>query len=291
MKNYSRAGVVLAGGLGMRLYPLTKYISKHLLPIYDKPMIYYPISILMLLGIKDILIIVKSEDLDSFNKILGNGSHLGISISYKIQEKPNGIAESLIISEDFVRSRKICLILGDNIFYGSRLISKLKKAYEANTNTIVAYTVQNPKNYGVVQLDQNGIIKDISEKPKNPKSNLAVTGLYFYQNEVINYAKLLKPSKRNELEITDVNKILLKKKKLKCITLDRGNAWLDAGSVDSYMEASLLISIVEKRQGLNIGSIEEVSFFNGWITKKELKKIINESRGVSSYYQYLSRLL
>ena len=287
----NRVGIILAGGLGTRLYPITKCISKHLLPIYDKPMIYYPLSTLMLLGIKKILIILKKEDLYLFKKLLGDGSHLGIDLNYQIQDKPNGIAESLIISKKFTKSKKICLILGDNIFYGSRLIKKLTKISRSNKNTIITYTVKNPKEYGILELDKKKKPKNIVEKPKSPNSNLAVTGLYFYENEVVNIVEKQRPSKRNELEITDLNLSLLRKKKLDYVHLDRGNAWLDAGTVDSYIEASTVISIMEKRQGLNIGSIEEAAFSNGWINKKSFAKMISKDDKGSPYYRYLSSLL
>ena len=286
----NRVGIILAGGLGTRLYPITKCISKHLLPIYDKPMIYYPLSTLMLLGIKKILIILKKEDIFHFKKLLGDGSSLGINLNFIIQDKPNGIAESLIISKKFTKNKKICLILGDNIFYGSRLIKKLAKVSKLNKNTIITYSVKNPKNYGVIELDKKKKIKNISEKPKIPKSNLAVTGLYFYENEVIKIVEKQKPSKRNELEITDLNLSLLKKNKLNYIHLDRGNAWLDAGTVENYIEASTVISIMEKRQGLNIGSIEEVALLNGWISKKQFVEMVSKNNKGSPYYRYLTTL-
>jgi glucose-1-phosphate thymidylyltransferase len=287
----NRVGIILAGGLGTRLYPITKCISKHLLPVYDKPMIYYPLSTLMLLGIKKILIILKKEDLYFFKKLLGDGSHLGIDLNYQIQDKPNGIAESLIISKKFTKTKKICLILGDNIFYGSRLIKKLKKVSRSSKNTIITYTVKNPKEYGILELDKKGKPKNIVEKPKSHKSNLAVTGLYFYENEVVKIVERQKPSKRNELEITDLNTSLLRKKKLNYFHLDRGNAWLDAGTVDSYIEASTVISIMEKRQGLNIGSIEEAALFNNWINKKSFAKLVKKENLGSPYYKYLSSLI
>ena len=254
-------------------------------------MIYYPLSTLMLLGIKKILIIVKKEDLEFFKKLLGDGSQLGININYKVQDKPNGIAEALTISKQFIKSKKICLILGDNIFYGSRLIKKLSKISKLNKNTIITYSVKNPKEYGILELDNKRNPKNIIEKPTSTNSNLAVTGLYFYENEVINFVEKQKPSKRNELEITDLNLSLLKKKKLNYVYLDRGNAWLDAGTIDSYIEASTVISIMEKRQGLNIGSIEEAAFLNGWISKKKFAKMVNENNKGSPYYKYLSTLL
>jgi glucose-1-phosphate thymidylyltransferase len=286
-----RVGIILAGGLGTRLYPITKCISKHLLPIYDKPMIYYPLSTLMLLGIKNILIVVKDEDLYLFKKLLGKGSHLGINIKYQIQDKPNGIAEALIISKKFTKSKQICLILGDNIFYGSRLIKKLSEISRSNKNTIITYAVKNPKEYGILELDKKKKIKNILEKPIFPKSNLAVTGMYFYENEVIKFVEKQKPSRRNELEITDLNQTLLKKKKLNYLHLDRGNAWLDAGTIDSYIEASTVISIMEKRQGLNIGSIEEAAYRNGWISKKDFTRTVNKNNKGSPYYNYLSSLI
>tara|TARA_B100000900_G_scaffold390261_1_gene383844 strand:+ start:187 stop:1086 length:900 start_codon:yes stop_codon:yes gene_type:complete len=286
-----RVGIILAGGLGSRLYPTTLCVSKHLLPIYDKPMIYYPLSTLMLLGIRKILIISKKNDLDLFKKLLGDGSNLGIDLKYQIQEKPNGIAEALIISKKFTKLKKICLILGDNIFYGSRLIKKLSEASKSNKNTIITYSVKNPKEYGVLYLDEKNKIKNIVEKPKSPISNLAVTGIYFYNNEVIKIVEKQKPSKRNELEITDLNLSLLRKKKLNYIHLDRGNTWLDAGSVDNYLEVSTIISIMVKRQGLNIGSIEEAALFNGWINNKSFIKIISKQDKGSPYYKYLKSLV
>ena len=254
-------------------------------------MIYYPLSTLMLLGIRKILIILKRDDLYFFKKLLGDGTHLGIDLHYQIQEKPKGIADSLIISKKFTKSKKICLILGDNVFYGSRLIKKLAKVSTSNKNTIITYAVKNPKEYGILELDKKKKPKNIVEKPKSPKSNLAVTGLYFYENEVIKIVEKLKPSKRNELEITDLNLSLLRKNKLNYIHLDRGNAWLDAGTVDNYIEASTVISIMEKRQGLNIGSIEEAALFNGWISKKSFVKIVSKDNKGSPYYKYLSSLL
>lgn len=292
IKNKSeRVGIILAGGLGTRLYPITLCISKHLLPIYDKPMIYYPLSTLMLLGIKKILIITKKNDLYFFKKLLGDGSNLGIDIQYQIQDKPNGIAEALIISKKFTKSKKICLILGDNIFYGSRLIKKLSQISRSNKNTIITYAVKNPKEYGILELDKKKKMKNILEKPIFPESNLAVTGIYFYENEVIKFVEKQKPSRRNELEITDLNQSLLKKKKLNYLHLDRGNAWLDAGTIDSYIETSTVISIMEKRQGLNIGSIEEAAYRNGWISKKDFSRIVSKNNKGSPYYSYLSSLI
>mgnify|MGYP000073637641 CR=1 FL=1 len=270
-------GIVLAGGSGTRLYPITKGVSKQMLPVYDKPMIYYPISVLMLAGIKDILIISTPEDLPSFKKILGDGSDLGISFSYKIQPTPDGLAQAFILAEDFIGTDDVCLILGDNIFYGKGLSKILKSAIfnvELNRKaTIFGYNVTDPERYGVAEFDGNGNVISIEEKPKNPKSNFAVVGLYFYPNSVIDIAKNVKPSERGELEITTVNEKFMKKNELKVELLGRGFAWLDTGTHDSLLEAGSFIQTIEKRQGLKIACLEEIAFEKGFITGKKVLEL------------------
>ncbi|MGG7199081.1 glucose-1-phosphate thymidylyltransferase RfbA [Clostridium butyricum] len=283
-------GIILAGGSGTRLYPLTMVTSKQLLPIYDKPMIYYPLSTLMLAGIRDILIISTPNDLPNFEKLLGDGSRYGINISYKVQPSPDGLAQAFILGEDFIGEDNCAMILGDNIFHGNGLTTQLKKAVE-NTGraTVFGYYVEDPERFGVVEFDENGKVISLEEKPEIPKSNYAVTGLYFYDNKVCEYAKSLKPSPRGELEITDLNKIYLEKGKLDVITLGRGYGWLDTGTVDSLSEASEYVRVIENRQGLKISCIEEISYKNGWINNE----ILLESAvkyGKSPYGQHLKNV-
>ena len=280
-----RKGIILAGGSGTRLYPLTKVVSKQLLPIYDKPMIYYPLSTLMLAGIRDILIISSPNDLPNFQKLFGNGEQIGINLEYATQPSPDGLAQALIIAESFLNGSPSALILGDNIFYGSNFQQILKSANLNSKSTIFAYHVNEPERYGIVEFNKNNIL-NIEEKPLKPKSNFAITGLYFYDQNAPKYAKGLKPSKRKELEITDLNKIYLKKNKLELKILDRGHIWMDAGTNESLLETQLIIQSTERRQGRKIGCIEEIAINNKWITKKNLiqsNKIKNSSK-----YQKLS---
>ena len=283
-------GIVLAGGFGTRLYPVTKGISKHLLPIYDKPMVYYPISVLMLAGIKEILIISTSEDIKSYKKLLGDGSQLGLSFSYVVQDRPEGLAQAFILGEDFIGDDNVALILGDNIFYGQNFSKKLLDAKNSNLGaTIFGYHVMDPERFGVVELDNNNNIVSIIEKPNEPKSNYAITGLYFYNNKVIDYAKSIKPSKRGELEITDINKIYLSNNNLKVKLLGRGFAWLDAGTHDSLLEASSFVQTIEKRQGLKIACLEEIAYDNKWIDKSLLLKESDKYKS-NDYGKYLKYL-
>lgn len=283
-------GIILAGGSGTRLYPLTMVTSKQLLPIYDKPMIYYPLSTLMLAGIRDILIISTPHDLPNFEKLLGDGLRYGINISYKVQPSPDGLAQAFILGEDFIGEDNCAMILGDNIFHGNGLTTQLKKAVE-NTGraTVFGYYVEDPERFGVVEFDENGKVISLEEKPEIPKSNYAVTGLYFYDNKVCEYAKGLKPSPRGELEITDLNKIYLEKGKLDVITLGRGYGWLDTGTVDSLSEASEYVRVIENRQGLKISCIEEISYKNGWINKETLLESAVKY-GKSPYGQHLKNV-
>lgn len=283
-------GIILAGGSGTRLYPLTMVTSKQLLPIYDKPMIYYPLSTLMLAGIRDILIISTPHDLPNFEKLLGDGSRYGINISYKVQPSPDGLAQAFILGEEFIGEDNCAMILGDNIFHGNGLTTQLKKAVE-NTGraTVFGYYVEDPERFGVVEFDEKGKVISLEEKPEIPKSNYAVTGLYFYDNKVCEYAKSLKPSPRGELEITDLNKIYLEKGKLDVITLGRGYGWLDTGTVDSLSEASEYVRVIENRQGLKISCIEEISYKNGWINKETLLESAVKY-GKSPYGQHLKNV-
>ncbi|WP_195980076.1 glucose-1-phosphate thymidylyltransferase RfbA [Clostridium butyricum] len=283
-------GIILAGGSGTRLYPLTMVTSKQLLPIYDKPMIYYPLSTLMLAGIRDILIISTPNDLPNFEKLLGDGSRYGINISYKVQPSPDGLAQAFILGEEFIGQDNCAMILGDNIFHGNGFTTQLKKAIE-NTEraTVFGYYVEDPERFGVVEFDENGKVISLEEKPEIPKSNYAVTGLYFYDNKVCEYAKSLKPSPRGELEITDLNKIYLEKEKLDVITLGRGYGWLDTGTVDSLSEASEYVRVIENRQGLKISCIEEISYKNGWINKETLLESAVKY-GKSPYGQHLKNV-
>jgi glucose-1-phosphate thymidylyltransferase len=287
-----RKGIILSGGLGTRLFPSTLVTSKQLIPIYDKPMIYYPLSILMLAEIRDILMIVTPRDLLQFKNLLGDGKKWGIKISYIVQKKPKGLADALIISEKFLSGSPSVLILGDNIFYGSDLESVLLNSSKENNigATIFAYHVNNPSDYGIVNFGTKGNILNITEKPKIPKSNYAVTGLYFYDGDASKYAKKLKPSKRNELEITDLNNIYLKKNILNVIKLGRGNAWLDTGMHENIMEASNFIYNIEKRQGLKICCPEEIAFKKKWISKTKLMKIIKPLLK-NDYGKYLKNLI
>ena len=284
-------GIILAGGSGTRLYPLTEVTSKQLLPVYDKPMIFYPLSTLMLAGIKDILIISTPRDLPNFEKLLGDGSEYGIKLSYKIQEQPNGLAEAFIIGEECIGKDSVAMILGDNIFYGNGLSSNLKKAVDFTENgaSVFGYYVDDPERFGIVEFNENGEAISIEEKPEKPKSNYCVTGLYFYDNSVVKYAKSLKPSKRGELEITDLNRIYLEEGRLNVITLGRGYAWLDTGTVDALSEATEFVKVIEKRQGVMISAIEEIAYKNGWITKEKLTESANKY-GKSSYGAHLMKV-
>ena len=290
MSKENRKGIILAGGSGTRLYPITKSISKQLLPVYDKPMIYYPISTLMLAGIRDILIITTPEDNDKFVELLGNGNQWGIDISYEIQKKPEGIAQAFIISEKFISGENCALILGDNLFFGSELENKLLSVSSQWEPTVFAYHVNDPERYGVVEIDSQQKALSIEEKPKKPKSNFVITGLYFYDSSVVDIAKSLKPSKRGELEITDVNKHYLDQGNLKVEVLDRGFAWLDTGTHESLLEASSFIETIQKRQGQMICCPEEIAFKGKLISKKDLEDLAQPL--LKNYYgQYLLNLL
>ncbi|NFG59156.1 glucose-1-phosphate thymidylyltransferase RfbA [Clostridium botulinum] len=283
-------GIVLAGGSGTRLYPLTLVTSKQLLPVYDKPMIYYPLSTLMLAGIKDILIISTPNDLSNFERLLGDGSRYGINLSYKVQQSPDGLAQAFILGEEFIENDSCAMILGDNIFHGNGLTAHLKKAVENEERaTVFGYYVDDPERFGVVEFDENEKAISLEEKPEIPKSNYAVTGLYFYDNKVCEYAKSLKPSKRGELEITDLNRIYLEKGRLDVITLGRGYGWLDTGTVDSLTEAAEYVKVIETRQGLKIACLEEISYKNGWIDKKTLLESA-EQYGKSPYGEHLKNV-
>lgn len=287
-------GIVLAGGSGTRLFPITKGVSKQLLPIYDKPMVYYPVSVLMLAGIREILIISTPEDLPGFRRLLGDGSDYGVEFSYEEQPSPDGLAQAFIIGEKFIGKDSACLVLGDNIFYGQNFTSMLQKALidaeQNNMATVFGYYVNDPERYGVAEFDKDGRVLSIEEKPKEPKSNYAVVGLYFYPNKVVEVAKNIKPSARGELEITTVNQEFLKSEQLKVQLLGRGFAWLDTGTHDSLSEASTFIEVIEKRQGLKIACLEEIAFNQGWITKEKLQEIAKPMMK-NQYGQYLIKLI
>ncbi|WMS87276.1 glucose-1-phosphate thymidylyltransferase RfbA [Pleionea litopenaei] len=284
-------GIILAGGTGSRLFPITLGVSKQLLPIYDKPMIYYPLSVLMLAGIRDILVITTESDLSAYKNLLGNGSQFGLAIDYKVQPSPDGLAQAFIIGEEFIGNDNVALVLGDNIFYGQHFSDKLKLATQTTTGaTIFGYHVTDPERFGVVDFDVNGKVLSIEEKPQSPKSHYAVTGLYFYDNDVISIAKGLKPSARGELEITDVNKAYLSRGDLNVSLLGRGFAWLDTGTHESLLEAGQFVQTIEHRQGLKIACLEEIALHNGWITKEQVEQIASKIKS-STYGLYLQSLL
>ncbi len=283
-------GIILAGGYGTRLYPMTKSISKQIIPIYDKPMVYYPLSILMLAGIRDIILISTPEHLELFRKLFGDGSHLGISISYLVQDVPRGIAHAFIVAEDFIKGHKVALILGDNVFYGQGFGKMLKRAASLEEGAIIfGYYVKNPEDYGVVEFDEHLNVLSIEEKPQKPRSNYAVPGLYFYDERVLDIAKGLKPSVRGELEITDVNKEYLKMGKLKVLLLGRGFAWLDTGTPDGLLEAANFVATVQKRQGLYIACIEEIAYRMGYISREQLLELAKPLEK-TDYGKYLKTL-
>jgi len=286
-------GIILAGGSGTRLYPITKVVSKQLLPIYDKPMIYYPLSTLMLAGIKDILIISTPKDTSKYESLLGDGQHLGIKLSYKIQPSPDGLSQAFIIGRNFIKDDNVCLILGDNVFFGSNLRKKLEESVsevKMNNNAVVfGYYVNDPERYGVVEFDRNGKAISIEEKPVKPKSNYAVSGLYFYPNDVISVANKQKPSSRGELEITDTNKFYLNQERLKVEQMGRGYAWFDTGTHDSLLEAAQFVHTLEKRQGMKISCIEEIAFRMGYIDKNQLGTLAKKMKN-NQYCQYLLKI-
>ncbi len=286
-----RKGIILAGGSGTRLYPLTIAMSKQLMPVYDKPMIYYPLSVLMLAGIRDILIISTPHDLPLFRKLLGDGSQFGIEIQYAEQPSPDGLAQAFLIGKEFLGDHPSALILGDNLFYGTSFLERIRSASERESGaTVFGYNVSDPEEYGVVEFDENGIAISLEEKPEKPKSNFAIPGLYFYDEKVVGYAEQLKPSPRGELEITDLNRAYLKEKTLNVEKLGRGTTWLDTGTHESLLEASDFIYIIEKRQGLKIACLEEIAFTNGWIDPANLEKSIT-MLGKTKYATYLKQFL
>ncbi len=287
-------GIILAGGAGTRLYPSTIVTSKQLLPVFDKPMVYYPLSVLMLAGIKDVLIITTPNDIENFKKLLGDGKRFGINLSYKIQEAPNGLAEAFIVGEDFIQDDNVTLILGDNIFFGPKFSTLLKRAVnDVNNNgggNIFAYVVKDPQRYGIVEVDENLNAISIEEKPQNPKSNYAVTGLYIYDNRVVEYAKNLKPSPRGELEITDINNIYLKKGNLRTEILGRGFAWLDTGTHQSLLRAGQYVQTIEENQGIKIACLEEVAYRMGFLTKEEILNQVKDFKN-NEYYNYIKDIV
>ncbi|MGN1319538.1 MAG: glucose-1-phosphate thymidylyltransferase RfbA [Acutalibacteraceae bacterium] len=283
-------GIILAGGSGTRLYPLTMVTSKQLLPVYDKPMIYYPLSTLMLAGIRDILIISTPTDLPNFERLLGDGSRYGINLSYAVQPSPDGLAQAFLIGEEFIDGDSCAMVLGDNIFYGSGLKKHLREAASReNGATVFGYYVDDPERFGIVEFDENGKAISIEEKPKNPKSNYCVTGLYFYDNRVVEMAKKVKPSARGELEITDLNKLYLEDDSLNVVTLGRGYAWLDTGTMDALSEATEFVKVVENRQGIQISAVEEIAYKNGWISREKLIESA-EKYGKSPYGEHLKKV-
>ena len=286
-----RKGIILAGGSGSRLYPITKGVSKQLLPIYDKPMVYYPLSVLMLAGIQDILLISTPEDIGSFERLLGDGSEFGVRLSYAVQPSPDGLAQAFIIGEEFIGQSNVCLVLGDNIFYGQGFTPLLRTAANRQSGaTVFGYQVKDPERFGVVEFDAEKRAISIEEKPKNPKSNYAVTGLYFYDNDVVKIAKLVKPSRRGEVEITSVNQAYLERGDLNVELLGRGFAWLDTGTHESLLEAGHFVETIEKRQGYKIACLEEIAFHNGWLGKDDLRRI-GQSLSKNTYGHYLLELL